>query len=247
MIYAAFFFTLINMYLCSKLSKAIMMLSGIEYLKQFITGRRWELFLQNIQNRTRYLTVVLEDIYQSQNASAVLRTCDCFGIQDIHIIENGNEFKINPDVELGAAQWLSIHSYNNKQINTLEAIHHLKERGYRIVATSPHSNDTELENFDLYKGKIALFFGSEQPGLSKLMMDNADEFLKIPMYGFTESFNISVSAAIILHHLSQKLKKTDIQWKLADSEKEEILLNWLKYSIKDSEKILREYKRRNRL
>jgi tRNA (guanosine-2'-O-)-methyltransferase len=224
-----------------------MMLAYIEYLKQFITERRWELFLRNIENRTRYLTVVLEDIYQSQNASAVIRTCDCFGIQDIHIIENGNEFKINPDVELGAAQWLSIHSYNNKHNNTLETIHHLKGNGYRIVATSPHSNDTELENFDLYKGKIALFFGSEQPGLSKLMMDNADEFLKIPMYGFTESFNISVSAAIILHHLSQKLKKTDIQWKLADSEKEEILLSWLKYSIKDSEKILREYKRRNRL
>jgi tRNA (guanosine-2'-O-)-methyltransferase len=218
-----------------------------EYLKQFITGRRWELFKQVIEKRTRYITVVLEDIFQAQNASAVLRTCDCFGIQDVHIIENTNEFQINPDVELGAAHWLNLNSYNVQKNNTLSAIDNLRRKGYRIVATTPHSNDTELENFDLNKGKVALFFGSEQPGLSQIMLDNADEFLKIPMYGFTESFNISVSAAIILHHLKYKLEQTPIKWQLPEDEKKEILLNWLKYSIKDSELIIKEYKRRNNL
>lgn len=218
-----------------------------EYLKQFITERRWELFKQVIEKRTRYITVVLEDIFQAQNASAVLRTCDCFGIQDVHIIENTNEFQINPDVELGAAQWLNLNSYNVQENNTLSAIDNLRKNGYRIVATTPHSNDTELENFDLKKGKVALFFGSEQPGLSQIMLDNADEFLKIPMYGFTESFNISVSAAIILHFLKFELEKTSINWQLQEHEKKEILLNWLKYSIKDSELIIKEYKRRNNL
>jgi tRNA (guanosine-2'-O-)-methyltransferase len=219
----------------------------IEYLKQFISLRRWELFLEVVEQRTRYITVVLEDIYQSQNASAVLRTSDCFGIQDVHIIENTNEFKINPDVELGAAQWLNLYQYNALENNTSDTIKHLRKQGYRIVATSPHTNDTELEHFDLNKGKIALFFGSEKPGLSETVLNNADEFLKIPMFGFTESFNISVSAAIILHNLSQKIKKSGIDWCLDVDEKKEILLNWLKYSVKDSDRIIREYYRRNNL
>jgi tRNA (guanosine-2'-O-)-methyltransferase len=218
----------------------------IEYLRQFITDRKWDLFKKIIDQRTRYITVVLEDIYQAQNASAVLRTSDCFGIQDVHIIENTNEFKINPDVELGAAQWLNISNYNSLENNTLATIRHLRNIGYRIIATTPHTNDVELENFDLNKGKIALFFGSEQPGLSEIMMNNADEFLKIPMYGFTESFNISVSASIILHQLVEKLKKSSINWQLNNEEKNEVILNWLKYSIKESEKIIKEYYRRNR-
>jgi len=217
----------------------------IDYLKQFITDRRWELFNHVINHRTRYITVVLEDIYQSQNASAVLRTCDCFGIQDVHIIENTNEFKINPDVELGAAQWLNLNLYNSTQNNTISAINSLRNQGYRIVATTPHTNDTDLENFDLRKGKTALFFGSEQPGLSEIMLENADEFLKIPMFGFTESFNISVSASIILHSLILKLKKSDISWQLDNLQRKEVLFNWLKYSVKDSDRIIKEYQRRN--
>jgi tRNA (guanosine-2'-O-)-methyltransferase len=219
----------------------------IEYLKQFVTERRWELFLQVIEQRTRYITVALEDIYQPQNASAVLRTSDCFGIQDVHIIENYNEFKINPDVELGAAQWLNIYQYKSLENNTLNTINQLKKNGYRIIATTPHTNDIELEDFDLIKGKAVFFFGSEQPGLSKIVLENADEFLKIPMQGFTESFNISVSAAIILYHLSHKIKKTGIDWQLSSEEKKAVLLNWLKYSIKDSDRIIREYCRRNNL
>jgi tRNA (guanosine-2'-O-)-methyltransferase len=219
----------------------------IEYLHGFITDRRWALFKSVIENRTKYITVVLEDIFQPQNASAVLRTCDCFGIQDVHIIENYNEFKINPDVELGAAQWLNLYQYNSQSNNTLNTINHLKSQGYRIVATTPHTNDTSLENFDLSRGKTALFFGSEQPGLSELVLNNSDEFLKIPMYGFTESFNISVSAAIILHYLSGKLKNSEINWQLSEPEKSETLLNWLKYSVKNSESIIKEYIKRNNL
>lgn len=213
----------------------------ILYLKEFVTENKWQLLNEVVKNRTRYLTVVLEDIFQAQNASAVLRTCDCFGIQDVHVIENRNEYQVNPDVALGASQWLNLYKYNKLENNTLTAIDTLRKQGYRIVATTPHTNDIELESFNLSKGKTALFFGSEQPGLSRLMMDNADEFMKIPMFGFTESFNISVSAAISLHHLNHELKKSDIQWQLSDSEKDEILLNWLRTSIKSSEMIEKEY------
>ncbi len=213
----------------------------IKYLEQFITQKRLDLFNQVLNERTRYITVVLEDIYQSQNASAVLRTADCLGIQDIHIIENKNEYQINPDVALGASKWLNLIKYDQQEYNTLEAISHLKKKGYRIVATTPHTDDMNLENFDLTKGKIALFFGTELNGLTDQMIDNADEYLKIPMVGFTESFNISVSAAIILHQLSFSLKKSVVNWQLTDNEKQEVLLEWLKKTIKKSSLLIDDF------
>ena len=213
----------------------------IDFLTEFATEKRANTFEKVIEERTRYITVALEDIYQSQNASAVLRTSDCFGIQDVHIIENKNMYNINPDVALGSSQWLNLHKYNSEENNTLKAIKDLRAKGYRIVATTPHANDIELENFDLNKGKVALFFGTELNGLSDLMIENADEYLKIPMYGFTESFNISVSAAIILHHLKGKLRKSEIDWKLKESEKDTIKLEWLKQTIKSSEMLINEF------
>jgi len=213
----------------------------INHLAQFITESRWNLFNETIKNRTKYITVVLEDIYQSHNASAVLRTADCFGIQDVHIIENTNEYTISHDVALGASKWLDLKKYYQKEENTVDAINKLKTEGYRIVATTPHSNDVNLEDFDLLKGKTALLFGSEQPGLSKVAMENADEFLKIPMYGFTESFNISVSASIILHYLTHKLRNSNIQWQLTDNEKNMVLIDWLKRTIKGGDLIAKEF------
>ncbi len=213
----------------------------IEYLSGFVTENRLKQLKRVLEHRTRYLTVVLEDIYQSQNASAVLRTCDCFGVQDVHIIENRNEYKINPDVALGASKWLTLNYYKEKENNTLTAIQKLKSEGYRIVATTPHINDTNLEDFDLEKGKTALVFGTELTGISDIVMDNADEFMKIPMYGFTESFNISVSAAISLHHLIYKLKESVIPWQLSEAETDEIMLGWLRKSIKKSNVIEKRY------
>lgn len=213
----------------------------INFLKQFATDNRVELFDKVIESRTRYITVALEDIYQSQNASAVLRTSDCFGLQDVHVIENQNQYNINPDVALGSSKWLNIIKYNKAENNTLEAIQKLRDKGYRIVATTPHKEDVVLGDFDLNKGKLALFFGTELRGLSDLMIENADEYLKIPMYGFTESFNISVSAAIILHHLTDKLRNSNIHWQLSDFEKQELKLAWLKKTIKSSEMLIEEF------
>lgn len=213
----------------------------INHLSKLITPERFALINKNIKNRTNYMTVVLEDIYQAQNASAVLRSCDCFGVQDIHIIENKNEYKLNPMVTKGSTKWLDLHKYNSLENNTLSTINKLKKDGYRIVATSPHYDDVDLENFDVSKGKFALLFGSEGPGISDVAIENADEFLKIPMYGFTESFNISVSAAIILHHLSLKLRNEKIDYLLTEKEKEDIILEWLKRSIKKSDLIVNEF------
>lgn len=214
----------------------------IHHLSGFITPERLRLFDQVLENRTSYITVVLEDIYQPQNASAVLRTCDCFGIQHVHVIENRNTLRIDKEVALGASKWLNIHYYNRQEENSLDAIHRLKNEGYRIVATTPHQNDQLLPDFDLTKGKTAVVFGSELPGISETIMSEADEFLKIPMSGFTESFNLSVSAAVVLYQLSEKLKNEQkIKWHLTNKEKEAIKLEWLRRSIKRSNLIEQQF------
>ncbi len=219
----------------------------LKYLSGFITPARLSLFEKILNERTRYITVVLEDIFQSQNASAVLRSCDCFGIQDVHVIENRNEFTINREVALGASKWLNIYKYNQKQNNSLSTIRNLKKKGYRIIATTPHTNEQLLQNFDLSKGKAALVFGSELPGISETIMNEADEFLKIPMYGFTESLNISVSAALVLYEISNCLRKLEnIDWKLSDFEKEEIKLGWIRNTVKQSQLIEERFLKENR-
>ena len=216
----------------------------IEYLSNFITEKRKKIFDENLKNRTSYLTVVLEDICQSHNASAVLRSCDCFGVQNVHIIENRNQFAVNSQVALGASKWLSIHKHNKSEAasNTISTLKSLKQQGYRIVATTPHTNDVNLEDFDLSSRKTALVFGTELQGISEDVKEYADEFLKIPMVGFTESFNISVSAAICLHHLTWKLRNdSNIQWQLSKEEKNNIHLNWLRQTIKKSKLLEEEF------
>ncbi|MDR2836354.1 MAG: RNA methyltransferase [Bacteroidales bacterium] len=213
----------------------------IKFLSELVTKERFLKFHKVLDLRTRYITVVLEDLFQTHNASAVLRTCDCLGIQDVHFIENQFFFNENPEVALGSSKWLSLLRYHQYENNTLSTINFLKEQGYRIVATTPHTNEVSLENLSLSSGKIALLFGSELPGLSDIAMQNADEFVKIEMYGFTESFNISISVALFLYQLTTKLRNSDINWQLEESEKDELLVKWLKTSIKDSENIIKQY------
>lgn len=213
----------------------------IKYLTEFTTPDRAGLFHRIADERTKYVTVALENIYQSHNASAVLRTCDCFGVQDVHIIENEYEYTINPDIALGSSNWLHILRYNKEGNNTEEALTSLKKKGYRLVATTPHTNEVTLDEFDIEKGKFALLFGTELDGLTNKALNMADEFLKIPMYGFTESFNISVSAALILHRLTSKIRQSAIDYRLSESEHDELVLEWLKLSIKKSDLIVDRY------
>lgn len=218
----------------------------LDFLEKMVNENRLELLKRVMQDRTRYITVMLEDIFQPHNASAVLRTCDCFGIQDVHIVENRNEYTLNPEVELGSAQWLNMYRYNQTENNTLTAIQSLKNSGYRIVATTPHTNDVDLPNFNLDNGPVALMFGTEMKGLSEQAIKLADEYLKIPMFGFSESLNISVSAAIILQSLKLRLNNSEINWQLSDNEREHIQLQWIKNSVKNSKIIEREFKKRYR-
>jgi len=187
---------------------------------------------EKLTQRTRYLTVALEDIYQSQNASAVLRTCECFGVQDVHIIENYNPYTINPMVLKGSDKWLSIRRYNQTDSNTAKAVQWLKSEGYCVIATSLCEKSTLLNDFDIERGKCAIFFGNEHRGVSEYVTDQADEYLKIPMYGFTQSLNISVSAGVIISHLIEKIRNSAVGWQLSDPEKDVLRAEWLQCSVK---------------
>ena len=151
--------------------------------------------------------------------------------------------ELNPDVVMGSSKWVDLKRYNSKDENTLDTINSLKKEGYRIVATTPHTNDILLPDFDLTKGKSAFFFGTELTGLSDVVMENADEFVKIPMYGFTESFNISVSASLVLNHLASALRCSDVDWELTEEEKLDLKLEWYKKSVKSGEKMLDRFKK----
>ena len=214
----------------------------LEYLLSFLTEHRKNLFDEVISRRTRHFTVVTEDVYQLHNTSAVMRSCDVFGIQDLHVIEEKQGKNIDREIAMGAQKWVNI----NRHKSTIECMNTLKEKGYQIIATSPHNNSTFLQDFDVTK-KSAFFFGTEKEGLSDTVLNNADGFLKIPMFGFTESLNISVSAAIILQSVVTKLKASDIQWELSEDEKKVILLHWTKKTIKSVNQIIERYCKEKKL
>jgi len=208
----------------------------ISYLESFVTENRIAVFKKVLQQRTRFFTAVLEDLYQMHNVSAVVRSADIFGWQDLHIVQKKYDPKLSHAIAKGAEKWLDIHHYTQTQ----DAINQLKQKGYRIVATTPHTNDVSLPDFD-YTQPAAFFFGVEKDGLSEQVMDQADVFLKIPMYGFTESFNISVAAAIIMHSVTESLRASDIPWQLSDQEQKIIYRQWLEKSIKSIDLIKKDY------
>ena len=212
----------------------------LTYFEGFLTEKRKDLFKKVLEQRTRHFTVVLEDIFQPHNASAVVRTCDIFGVQDVHAIENKYNNKVSRHVAKGSQKWLNQYRYRKDGDNTKTCLDSLKEQGYQIIATTPHNDSCLLQDFDITK-KSAFVFGVEAEGVSDYVMENADGFLKIPMVGFTESLNISVAAAIVLQDVTTKLRNSNIDWKLSYEEKETLYYNWVKKTIKNVDKIEEHY------
>lgn len=208
----------------------------LAYLEEFISEKRIERFNDILSHRTNFITVAVEDVFQMHNTSAVIRSCESFGIQQAHLIEGKYGQRLDEEIAMGAQKWVDVKRYKNSN----DAVDVLKDKGYKIIATSPHADSSLLQDYEL-DGKMALFFGTENKGLSDYVLENADAYLKIPMVGFTESLNISVSAAIILQHLTAKLKSSNFDWKLTQAEMMEKRLDWTKKSIKSIDDILIRY------
>lgn len=212
----------------------------LQFLESFLSEQRKEAFLQVLSQRTRHFIVAAEDIYQEHNASALVRTCDCFGLQEMHILRKSNTFKIEHGMARGAEKWVDIHIHHAD--NGVEGF---RKRGYQVVATSPYNADCELDDFD-YRKKSVFYFGREKEGLSDDILDAADIRMKIPMVGFTESFNISVSVAIVLYELTKKLRRDPtLQWGLSEEEIFRKRIEWSLKSVHHPENLLKLFAREN--
>ena len=208
----------------------------LEFLENILTDNRKERFLNVLKNRTKHFTIAVEDIFQMHNTSAVMRSCEVFGIQELNVIEQRYGKSIDKEIAMGAQKWVDINAFDSIS----GCVDSLKAKGYQIIATTPHENDCLLEDFDISKPS-ALFFGTERDGLSEEILQKADGFLKIPMVGFTESLNISVSAAIIIQNLMHRLRNSDINWQLSEEEILNKRLQWARSSIKDIKRIEARY------
>lgn len=215
----------------------------LQYLTDFVTESRIQRMKDVASKRTRHITVVLEDIYQSHNAAAVLRSCDCAGIQDVHIIENTYEFAPSKDVSIGADKWLDLHFYKGTNNNTTDCLYKLKKAGYTICATTPHQPSIPINDLDL-TSPIALVFGTEKTGLSSDALTLADQRVFLPMSGFSESLNISVTVALFIFSLTNKLALLPHEWKLPEYQQEELLIRWLINSIRNGKQLADNFKKK---
>ena len=215
----------------------------LEEFYKIITPNKVDMFDRIAADRTKHLTVALENIYQEHNASAVLRSCDCFGLQDLHVIEQSNSFAVQRDIALGAGRWVDIYNYAISDNPTDDCILNLQNQGYKIVATTPHTDAFTIDDLPLNE-PVAFFFGTERQGLSQEMINRADYCVKIPMYGFTESFNISVSVAILLQTIRQRLELSSIDWKLTKKQQRDLKIEWCKKILNGGSALEQEFRKK---
>lgn len=206
----------------------------IACLAEFMTAERYGVLRGSVAMRTRYMTVLAENMYHGQNAAALIRHCDAFGVQEMHTVETLCRFEPNPVIARGSERWVDVH----RHASTAEAVAELRRRGYRIVATTPHREDATPETFDVTKGPFALVFGTEHAGISDEAIAAADEFLRIPMCGLVESLNVSASAAILIYQLSERVRRTVDGWRMTEAEQAELMERWMRRSVKDADAIL---------
>jgi tRNA (guanosine-2'-O-)-methyltransferase len=213
----------------------------IAHLLQFVTPQKRARMAEVIGKRTNFIRVVLEDIFQPHNASAVMRSCECFGIQHLHVIENRYKYTLNREVAMGSSNWIELHRHNRQDSdNTADCLRELRERGCRIVATSLDPSSIPIRDLEL-DSPLSLWFGTEEEGLSKTVLREADTHVHIPMFGFTQSFNISVSAAICLHELRHRLEQAGTDPGLTAAETRSVYRLWLRKSLKNGEILERNF------
>lgn len=208
----------------------------ITYLLSYVTENKQKKMEDVLAHRTNHVVIGIENIFQSHNANAIMRSAECFGLQQVHVIEDTYRFSVSSGVAMGATKWLDLYRHRS----TASCFDALRQKGYRIIATSLHPTAQSLYDLPLDK-KMAFIFGTENSGISEYGMKYADEFVTIPMYGFTSSFNVSVSVALTLQHIMRTLHQSAIPWQLNESEQNEIMLNWLRKTVRAADLLEKEF------
>lgn len=217
----------------------------LAFLKPYISDHKKELIEEKLGYRTSHITLVLEDIYNPHNANAVVRSCECLGVQHLNVIEERNEYQLSPNVLQGSLKWIDLHRFNSPAGQNIgQCYTELKKKGYRLVATSPKKDSTPIAELDVSK-PFALVFGTELDGLSDYALSNSDECVHIPMVGFTESFNISVGAALCMYELMGRLRTSKVDWRLGADEMKRLRLDWYRNSVQRIEILESEFNKMN--
>ncbi len=206
------------------------------YLKQFLTEERLQKIEKLSAESSDFVLPVMEDVYQFRNAAAIIRSVEACGFHKVVAMEARNVFDPNLTVTKGAENWVEV----EKMAHTLESLQEIRTRGYKLVAVSPEKNAKMLPDFQI-KESVALIFGTEWKGVSDNFLNFCDETLAIPMYGFTQSFNVSVAAAICCYDLKQKLEKSGIHHQLSEEKRLELMIKWAVNSIPSGELILEKF------
>lgn len=204
-----------------------------EYLAGFLLPERRARLKDVLSRRTNHITVVLEDIFDPHNASAVLRSCEAMGIQTVHIIQERHKFQVKEGVAMGTGKWLDLKQYTD----TAACFSALRGLGYRICAASPPGpGSISLTDYKASQ-KTAIVLGSEKDGLSEFARTKSDLLLTIPMRGFAESFNLSVSAAILVYALRESFPCPA----LSEQELQEIEQQWITASLRNPGELIQRY------
>lgn len=211
-------------------------ISLFNFFSSFLSDEKQKKLKLIASQRTNHITIALEDFYQSHNISAALRTAECFGVQNVQVIAQKHFPKIDDAIAKGASAWIDTHFYQDNRA----CINFLKENNYKIVATALSDDAISLDQLPL-DHKCAIFFGTERQGLSKTVLDQADYKIKIPMFGFTESFNVSASAAIILYDLIMRLHQSSIVWQLSQEEQLQLMIEWMRRMIPGSGQLEKQF------
>ncbi len=196
-------------------------------LEKILTPDRINRIKQVISQRIKSVTVVLESIHKGFNQSAILRTCEAFGLLNVHVIESDQTpFSPSSSISQGAHKWLNIHRYRDP----LEAIRRVRAEGFQLWASYLHADAVPLSQIDFSK-PVALLFGNELNGVSPSLLPHCDGNFVIPMYGFAESFNVNVSVGIALYEATTRRREyLDRPGDLSPEEMEQLYFDYLQRS-----------------
>ncbi|QCX53861.1 RNA methyltransferase [Elizabethkingia sp. JS20170427COW] len=207
-----------------------------EYMRGFLTEERLKKIDSYAEESSDFVLPVMENIYQFRNAAAIVRSVEACGFHKIIALEEENEFNPNARVSKGADTWMQI----ERLPKNIESLQKIRDKGYKILAISPEKDAVSLPDYKI-EGPIALVFGTEKAGVSQEVINFADETVIIPMYGFTESFNVSVAAGICMYDLKQRLIKSDLEYKLSEEKKIDLKIRWAVNSTRSGEEVLNHF------
>lgn len=198
----------------------------LKALKAQLTVERRERIESVASQRTRKISLILEDIQQEHNTGALLRTADILGIQDVHLVSQEYEARLAKAIAKGSTNWVDLHRYQERDENNLaHCLAKIKGEGYQLIVADPEG-DFALPELEYNGQPMAVLMGAEWEGVSEQAKAAADLKVSIPQYGFTQSFNVSVAAALILQQLTTSMRRSGFDWRLEEEERTELELAW---------------------